>query len=400
MKNIFANILTRNSRLCSVLCVVLLVVSCSSNDVYLDAKTLPPIAVPGELDNQALGQIYPVPEGDGRVATGELSKPLPPSLSARQVISEPRVQSFGNQSWLLVPKEAAATWSQLILFLQSRKVFRVKQDVRTAEVQTSWITEAAPINVGFRYQIRLEPSLQQGLTEVHVTNIQGAGAPSVLQNLPTPLAVWPQQSQNKTHEQWFLKQIAKALSNQKSQGDSLVASSISFSPKVVSTSVNGEPVLNISLSAARTYNSIGNGLKGAELEVYDFNEDFGVFYVNEGEKDKDGKQKKKFTERLKNFLDFISTAKLTRKGLVTNREASYSLDEILSHLPQDAVDELFTDLSELPRSEPLSNIAGYLLVQRQVSDNQQRIYIRDGYGRPIDSSKAKQLLDILKQKLF
>jgi outer membrane protein assembly factor BamC len=385
---------TNNRVLCGVLCSTLFLASCASNDDYLKATTLPPVVVPDGFDKQALGELYVIPKGDGRLASGELKKPLPPTLSSTQSLTEPRVQTLNGQAWLVVPKEAAATWSQLVLFLRSRRIAIVKQDVFDANIDTSWITDSALPNSALRYQIQLAAGIQPEFTEIHVVNVKGRA------NDPIPAnTVWSERSEDVSHEMWLLKQIAKGISKQKAIGDSLVASSISFAPKVISTSVSGEPVLDLALSEARTYDAITNSLQANDFVIYEESKAEKVIYLNETNKDK--KEKKKVFEKLKNFLDRISTAKLTSKGLVTNKSASADLSEILQALPdEDAVNDLFPNRDIVSDAPTLSNVSGYLLVQRNTTDGKQRLYIRSGEGRPLEPSKAKLLLDTIKKQLF
>ncbi len=387
--------LTHYRTACGALFAALLLGACSSNESYLEATTLPPIVVPDGLDKQALGELYAVPAGDGRLASGELERPLPPTLSATQAI-EPRVQSLGGESWLLVPKEAAATWSQLLLHLQSRRITTPKRDVFKASLETSWVTEAATIpNTAFRYQLRLEPGIQPDFTEIHAVNIQGAPRSSIPASTQ-----WPIEPENKNHQQWLLKDIARGISRQKAVGDSLIASSIAFEPKVISTTVSGEPVLEMDLSAVRAHSALATSLKENDFFVYEENKSAAVVHFNTNNDGK--KEKKKFRERLKNFLDRISSAKLTRDGLVTNRTASAEgLGDILANLPDEpAVNELFPNRRINPDAPELLNIPGFLMVRKTLPDNRQRLYIRDGSARRLEPSKAKQLLDEIKQQLF
>jgi uncharacterized lipoprotein len=363
---------------------VLLLSACSSNDAYLDARTLPPVVVPDRLDKQALGQIYVVPKGDGRLATGEFSEPLPPSLSSRQAIIEPRIQTFQGKSWLVVPKEASATWSQLLIFLQSRQINSVKQDPSAAVIETDWVTEAAEYNQAYRYQLHLEAGLQPELTEIHAVNIQGSSKVSI-----PATTQWPQYSASTSHEVWLLQQIAKVISNQKSLGDSLIASAISFDPKSVSSSVNGEPVVNLLVSKDRAYNVLLNSLNDSQFVTYDYNESAGVIYFNED----DTQEKKSLTKKVTGFIYDIATIQFLKN------DSPYPLVDILASLPnEESVKALFPQ----PRvaTKKLPGIPGYLLVLKQVNENKQRLYLRDGYGRPLASAKAKVLLDTIKKQLY
>lgn len=378
-----------------LLCSLMALVSCTTNDRYLNAKTLPPIVVEEGLDKQALGEIFSVPEGDGRIAAGELKQPLPPTLSSNQSLVEPRIQTLGNYSWLVVPKEASATWSQLLLYLRSRQINLVQQDVLNANVQTGWLSLASDGNDAVRYRIHLESGVQPGFTEVHAVNVQGSPNHSI--NIK---GGWPQSSQNKAHATDLLKDMAKGISNQKAAGDSLVASAISFPPKVVSSSVNGEPILDLTLGAVRARNSIANSLKENEFEIFEENAAEGVIYFNKGKEGKDGK-KKPFFARLRNFLDRISTAKLTSEGLVTNKDASGDLSEILANMPDEAeVNALFPNRAKAEPIKRLSNLSGYFLVQRSIEQGRQRLYIRSPYGERVEPAIAKELLDSIKSQLL
>jgi uncharacterized lipoprotein len=379
-----------------VVCSTLFLASCTFTDErYLNANTLPPVVVPDGLDNETLGESYAVPEGDGRLATGELKKPLPPTLSSSQLITEPRVQTVGDASWLVVPKEAAATWSQLVIYLQSRQISIVKQDVFSALIDTSWITESAKSGTAFRYQLRLEPGMQPEFTEIHAVNMQGTYRDEI-----SPNTVWKSRSDSQVHKAWFLKQIAKGLSQQKSVGDSLVASAIVFPPRIVSTSFMGEPVIDLTLNEERTNYAIANSLKENEFTVFEENKSAGVVYFSESKNSK--KKKKKFLARLKSFLDRISSAKITKEGLVTNKSASADLDKMLAHLPNEAeVNALFPNRVLTEDLQELSNLSGYFLVQRSLGDGKkQRLHVRDAYGRLLEPAQAKELLDRIKQQLF
>ena len=364
----------------------LLLTACSSNDAYLEARTLPPVVVPDGLDNQALGQIYVIPKGDGRLATGEFAEPLPPTLASRQTIIEPRIQTFQGKSWLVVPKEASATWSQLLIFLQSRQISTLKQDPSAAIIETEWVNEAAEYNQAYRYQLHLEAGLQPELTEIHAVNIQGAVKSSIPAN-----TVWPEYSESTSHELWLLQQIAKVISNQKALGDSLIASAISFAPKSISNSVEGEPVVDLLVGKERAYNVLLNSLNDSQFVTYDYDESAGVIYFNEDEK----QEKKSLTSKVTGFIYDIATVQFLKN------DSPYPLEDILSSLPnEEPVNALFPRVQQGASVRKLSGIPGYLLVLKQVEENKQRLYLRDGYGRPLSSAKAKVLLDTIKKQLY
>jgi len=375
----------KNILVASCLSASVFLVACSTNDDYLQAKTLPPVAVPEGLDKSALGELYPVPQGDGRIATGELKKPLPPTLSGRQGLSEARLQSFDGHSWLVVPKEASATWSQLLIYLRSRQVVTPKQDVINAEVETGWIQESAEPLTAYRYLLRLEGGLQSDLTEIHAVNIKGQAGPI------DSLALWPERSEGERHQKWLLGQIAKAMNTQRSLGDSLVASSIELSPKVKATSVDGEPVFELSLSDRRSFHVVENALNQSDFVIYGSDQGRGVFYINESKYVKG--RKRSLITRLLAAVKVINSASSKAPA------PAYSVEQVLNALPNELAVTSLMGASPNTTGDLLSRVPGYLLVIRNMGD-QQRVYLRDGYGRPLTSAKAKVLLDGLKNQLL
>ena len=368
-----------------------LLLGCANNDEYLEAGTLPPIEVPDELDKETLGEIYRVPEGDGRIAAGELKKPLPPTLSGLQSVSEPRVQSFEGGSWLVVPKEASATWSQLLIFLRSRNITAATQDVFKATIETGWVIDETNPSKAFRYRLHLESGLQPDLTEIHAVNIQGDP-----RNPVQTISQWPEQPENAAHQQWFLKQVAKVMSNQKSLGDSLIASSISLPNKVRASSVQAEPVIELTVSQSRTWKAVEEALSEGDFVLYDQDATAGVFYMDESEPEP--KKKKGLTAKVGSFLSDLARVGLAKSEAET-KKSPYSLQQVLSRLPdEDAVTALLGS-SPVAEKSLLSNVPGYLLIVRGIS-GKQRLYIRDGYGRPLPTVQAKLLLDNVRQQLF
>jgi len=203
--------------------------------------------------------------------------------------------------------------------------------------------------------------------------------------------VWPEYSEGTSHELWLLQQIAKVISNQKALGDSLIASAISFAPKSISNSVEGEPVVDLLVGKDRAYNVLLNSLNDSQFVTYDYDESAGVIYFNEDEK----QEKKSLTSKVTGFIYDIATVQFLKN------DSPYPLEDILSSLPnEEPVNALFPRVQQGASVRKLSGIPGYLLVLKQVEENKQRLYLRDGYGRPLSSAKAKVLLDTIKKQLY
>ena len=257
--------------------VVLGLAACSSNGAYLQSKTTPPLQVPQGLEGEALGDLFVVPEGDGRIASGEFKNPFPPVLLGKQRIDTPKIRNFDGQSWLVVPRDAATTWSQLLLYLRSRQFATVQQNVLDASIETDWIVAATDPGTAVRYKLTLEPGLNSELTEIHVVNRVGSLSTPITAGQPFPAV-----SEDEIHEKWLLNELARNLDQQQIKGDSLLASSISFDASSRATSVNGEPVIRMTLSPRRAFDALLNVLsdQSNKYELYDTSASESIIYFD------------------------------------------------------------------------------------------------------------------------
>jgi hypothetical protein len=132
-----------------------------------------------------------------------------------------------------------------------------------------------------------------------------------------------------------------------------------------------------------------NSLNDSQFVTYDYDEAAGVIYFNED----DTQEKKSFTRKVAGFIHDIATIQFLKK------EGSYPLADILANLSdEESANILFPPSGA--NTKKLTGVPGYLLVLKQVDENKQRLYLRDGYGRPLASAKAKVLLDTIKKQLY
>ena len=359
----------RKLLLCSLIVVL---VGCATKSNYRDAQSLPPLKVPENLDKDTLGQLYSLP--DDAVAKHALSPvintPLPPGLNAhtRLVATKASVQALESQFWMTVPSPPAQAWSQLIRVLQALKQPIIKQDIASATIDTGWSAMGAAAQLAHRYQIQLQSGLQPEITEIHLVNKQ-AQAEAIFNNiaLASQTTQWPLESDNKTHERWFLGELTKALNAAVSNGgDSLLASRISLPAKVVLGSDVGEPVLEFATSRARAYAAISQSLTQGAIQLYEQDAEQGVFYIPDG------------------------------SATASNR-ARYELKQILSALPDEvAVNRLFVGERN---TKTIPGLVGYLVVLHPFAE-QYRVYVRDAYGRVLPEDKARELLNVIQQELL
>lgn len=370
-----------------ILIFSVLLSACATDDAYLDTASLPPIEVPEGLDTEALGESYRVPEGDGRDPLIGFYDLLPPGIAGIHDVTEPRLQHYDGQSWLVVPRDPSKIWSQILAFLQKRQVQITSQNIQTASIETSWINDEVDTQLQHRYRIHFEAGLQQGLTEIHVQSIQR------LQGKNTN-ASWPDSPQNSDYDRDFLKGLARELSVQNSLGDSLIASEISLPGKVKVIKESNEPVLELSISHSRAFDAVLRSLDPRDFVVYETDVQHGIIYIDEL-LDAPAAQEKS-SNQVAGFLGFLSGSKEEEPE---EQKSPNTLQEIIEHMPDyEEVNVLFPR-PEGPQPEWLQFPPGFLIVVRPYQ-GKQLVYIRDTYGLTLTLDAVRSGLDYIKSRLY
>ena len=370
------------------LLLALLVSACSRQPEYLQANSLPPIVVPEGAAKERLGQLYPVPPSAVAVAH-EFNVPFPPTVPAQGEVNNASLETTNDQFHLLNARPPATTWSQLLRFLQQQSIPLADQNVAAATITSDWFTRALQPGFAIRYRLRLERGLQPDTTEIYVASqLQSSSQP--------PLATndWPDSLQDIPHANWLVSQLLEVLNNPRdSVGDSYLATTIALPVKVRVTGVEGEPVLSVKVSARRLSAALTKALTDTDWFTYAAvtrpdTREYGVIHFNQ-------RRVKEKKSRWYNPFSWGGSGS-------SAQNSRYSLEQILANLPNEPqVNALFADYKS--RRQPvdqkrlkLSGIKGYLLVQQPVSDNEQRIYIRDAYGRRLNLEEVRGLLDTLR----
>lgn len=363
----------------SCFCLVILS-ACAANTDYLEAKTLPPIDPPEDLDKERLGQLYPVPEQNDTEVPDSFSVPLPPTVSVQSDSDGVSIQAMEGELWLLSSSSAATTWTQLVNFWQQKQVALVERDLKAATMTSDWFDEAIQPGYQIRYRLQLQQGFQTGTTEVFIYNekIAVAAAASATPALG--------QVADRAHANLFARQLVASLS-QNNVADSYLAATIKLPEKVRLDELDGEPVLLALASSARLKRVLpsalgedglllyAQSLAGQNLSIYHFDKD-----------------------KPKTFAAWLAAVGVNVES--SSDSSLYPLEEILASLPNEPeVNALFTNLAKGADTQQLEEVQGYLLVLRQVAQGQE-IYIRDAYGRRLAADEAKALLDNIRLRLI
>lgn len=372
--------------------LLLLLAGCATNTDYLESKSLPPVETADKQSQQRLGQLYPIPSLDMR-APKRFSLPLPPGAGLQDQADIAALETIAEEYWILTAQSPASTWTRTISYLESRNVPLTRKDTQSATIETGWFTEALQPGSEIRYRVWLEQGLQTGTTELHLLNNKRP-----LTNVPTTdtaTVAWSNATADSQHLSWFADQLITVLNDTSlSTGDSFLAASIDLPAKVRIADIDDEPVIIAEADSQRLSQSIAKVLDGDGLDVYDSNVDQGVFYFDE-------ETSKGFGSRFLTFIASLDGDKLFKnsKGQSVKTYDGYSLEQVLQHLPDEpVVNELFPNV--LGREQTLlEKVPGLLLIQQRQRDNTV-IYVRDGYGRPIDRERASDLLDLIRLRLI
>ncbi|RLQ21944.1 outer membrane protein assembly factor BamC [Seongchinamella sediminis] len=239
---------------------------------YKKAPDMPVITVPETKDSEALQEIYPVPPvANALLASEEFEVPRPTPLSAGAEDEIVRIQSLGEESWILVAEAPGQVWPQVRSFFASAGIPVPRVDARAGTMETGWLAlESA--TMASRFRVRIEQGVQRGNSELHVLQQNQAG----------DINAWPDSSDNAEQEAEMLKALAQFIANSAGTAPvSMVAEqAISASGKIsLQETAGGEPFILLTLPFDRAWASLGRGLEKSTFDITDRDRSSGVYYA-------------------------------------------------------------------------------------------------------------------------
>lgn len=247
-------------------------------DDYRKARSIPPMKMPEEAQNQTLSELYaiPVERTDALLDRGfEVPRPQPLRDDAGEKLV--RIQKLGDEQWVLLDEMPSEVWPKVRAFLISNQIGIEREDVSKGQMETAWLSFRNDADRREKYRFRVEQGLQHGSSEVYVQ--QMGYRQHTAQDQPP--AQWPQASVDAERESWMLKELATYLANTGDESTvSLLAQGISTVNKVYLTrDASGQPVIDLRLGFDRAWASLGRSLDRADLVVKDLDRSAGVYYV-------------------------------------------------------------------------------------------------------------------------
>lgn len=351
---------------------------------YQKAKTESEIKLPENTNAQRLGQIYPMPAPVPE-ASGEFVVPYPPTLGVQKK-SIAASYTLAERSWVLNGKAPVNTWSELLEFWRQFEVPLVRQDVKSAAMETGWFTRALQPGYEVRYLLRLERGLQPENTEIYLYNQKRqVGSDS------NP--VWQELAEDDNHRQWLVGQLVNNLNQQNRQvADSLLATAITLPKKVDLITSTAEPMLSLSLNPQQSLASLTRSLRRGQWVTYEGLPSSGIFYADQLYS---GDENRSLLSRINPFSS-------PRPVVTSNSTSPYSLNEVLRQIAWDKpeVAQLFSNIKVEGEAKPLSSVPGFILVMQSLNEDQQQLFIRGADGLPLAPEEARELLASLWRQLI
>jgi len=250
---------------------------------YETAIATDAIAVPDDLDSDAIQQTYPIPEVAVNLAipvTGKAPRPAP--LTTGSQLDAVRLQRLGESSWAVVNVAPGQLWPQVRAFLVSSGIDVASVDASGGLIDTAFVMlENKSLESRFRF--RVDSGVQRNTSELHILQ------QNVAKDLD--LTSWPENSDDAELEQTMLRNIAQFIANSaESAPVSMMAEQAMTGAGRISMEESSSGArLRLDLPFNRAWAATEKGFTEAGFRLDDKNRSAGLFYVTylgpEGEED-------------------------------------------------------------------------------------------------------------------
>lgn len=253
---------------------------------YLRAEITQPMQIPSELDSYTIDELYYIPEEAPGDRALYIVPPAPKPIDAR-VREGVVVQRFGERAWIVIGATSGQVWPRLRDYWSTEEVALSMENAESGVLETVWLP-LADTDVRHKYQVRVEPGLHAGNSEIYVRHVSDTG-----ESAPDEPATFPQESDSQERENTILASISLYLADRtdiyRASSVSMLAGSIEAQGKarVVSEGA-GDTRLELRLDLDRAWSQLNQAINNANIEVLDADRDALRFQVAfSGEEDED-----------------------------------------------------------------------------------------------------------------
>lgn len=243
---------------------------------YLLSEEMPPLVVPEELEHAEIGQLYPIPPiADTAVLDESGDVPRPQTLSANSLEELVKIQTLGDQRWILSNRAPSEVWPRVRNILNRSGIHTAHAEAATGILDTVWLEFQGDSAYHHRYRLFIQPGVQLNSTEIKVLHDRMPQGGEAAEQ-------WPEASVDEQREEDMMQILAEAMAGDVSSGTvSLLAQTIGGAEKVeIVTPKVADPYLMMKLDMDRAWASVAYSLQRGGFTTIDQDRSDGVFYVN------------------------------------------------------------------------------------------------------------------------
>ncbi|HDZ09107.1 outer membrane protein assembly factor BamC [Pseudohongiella sp.] len=246
-------------------------------DEYLRAEITPPMQIPSELDSYTIDELYYIPEEAPGDRALYIVPPAPKPIDSR-VREGVVVQRFGERAWIVIGATSGQVWPRLRDYWSTEEVALSSENAEAGLLETVWLPQS-DTNLRHKYQVRVEPGLHAGNSEIYVRHVSDNGGSAA--NEP---AQFPEESDSQERENTILASISLYLADRtdiyRASSVSMLAGSIEALGKArVVTAGAGDTRLELRLDLERAWSQLNQAINNANIEVLNADRDAQRFQV-------------------------------------------------------------------------------------------------------------------------
>lgn len=262
----------------SACAVCLAIAACSSTERdladYRKARMGEPLEFPDNISSQKIIDYYAIPPVQTGLVDETADVPTPPSLSLADEQNLVRIQSLGDDIWVLVQLVPGQVWPLIAEYAVSKGMGIAAESTVLGIIDTEWLLKPSDESLGEKYRFSVKQGLQSRSTEISLIQQQakrGAG----LDN-----SVWPKRSHDIDSAEATLRGLAEYLAQ---SADPTVA--VSLRAQNIDTdsrlylSVEQEPAIMMKIDTDRGLASVRYAIEKSGMVVNDYNIGQGLFYA-------------------------------------------------------------------------------------------------------------------------
>ena len=244
-----------------------------SND-YRQARIEKPLELPEGMATNVYSDSYAIPEISDRSAlNGEFAVPAPEPLSDDVDRDAVRINTLGDQSWILANGSPGQVWPRLRSFFNINKLSVQRADAVTGVLETVWLKPSTEGVAKERYRLRIDQGVQRGTSEIYILQADtNAGDER-----------WPESSSNPEREALMMQEVAQFLANNTTGGSvsMLAQQAIDSSGRVtIEQDGSAEPYIRLQLPFSRAWASVGRAVRKADISIDDLDRNQRIYYVH------------------------------------------------------------------------------------------------------------------------